>query len=460
MALTMHARSLTTAAIPALVGALLLSSPSAAQPLDSPGFGNSVSSFEFGSSSPSAHCPRSPLAPPIKFLDSDSLNATAMSLAEDPVVAAAKSKLRQTLTDSGLATDAATAAELPSYIDGLALAVASDVANIGRTSLAWDDQPDRRWGLDNPDVIYRSATIDENGSYLIRGTRHSSQNIYFQVLDAYPGDGTLGTTTGFLAGNSLVTASDGSFTLTLSADPGQPGENHITLGKGSKRIIVRDTLANWATDTPADLQLTQVDGPGVPQPTDAASEVARRMTLQGEFWANYVKQLLPVLPVNTVAAPSPTRGGLPGQVGAFAQFNLAPNEALVLTVDLADAPYFGMQLGNNWFTSMNYWDHQSSLNRSQVLPNPDGTATFVVSQQDPNVCNWIDPDGHNRGLIFLRWQDLPTDVIPAPVASKVITLDKLNETLTDVPKINQGLRQSQLEHRETTLHRRSATWPR
>ena len=43
-------------------------------------------------------------------------------------------------------------------------------------------------------MIYRSATIDENGSYVIKGIRHSSQNIYIQVLDAYPGDGTLGNT--------------------------------------------------------------------------------------------------------------------------------------------------------------------------------------------------------------------------------------------------------------------------
>lgn len=455
----MHTRSLAVAAaVPVVVGALLFATPATAQPLNSVGFGSASSSLGFGSSSPQVSCPRSPLAPPMRFLDNDVLDARAHELVQDPVVVAAKSNLRDTLAQSGLATDDVTAAEMPAYVDSLALAVASDVANLGRTSIAWDNQPDRRWGLDNPDVIYRSATIDESGSYVIRGIRHSSQNIYFQVTDAYVGDGTLGNTTGFLAGSDLNTAADGSFTLTLSAGPGQLGENHIQLGAGSKRIIVRDTLANWATETPAELQLTQVGGPVVAVPADPAAEVARRMTLQGEFWANYTKQLLELLPVNAVAPPAPTRGGLPGQVSAFAQFDLRADEALVLTVDPADAPYFGMQLGNNWFTSMNYWNHQSSLNRAQAMTNPDGSVTFVVSQRDPSICNWIDPTGHNRGLIFLRWQDLPADVVPGPVAAEVVSLDSLDAALADVPKINHGARRAQAEHRETSLHRRPAAW--
>ncbi|WP_430331455.1 hypothetical protein [Rhodococcus sp. ACT016] len=457
----MHARSLAVVAVvPAVVGALLLATLATAHPLDSSGFGSVSASLGFGSSSSPVSCPRSPLAPPMRFLESSGLDTRALELVRDPAVAAAKATLRDTLAQSGLAADDATAAEMPSYVDSLALAAASDVANLGRTSIAWDDQPDRRWGLDNPDVIYRSATIDENGSYAIRGIRHSSQNIYFQVLDAYPGDGTLGNTTGFFAGNSLRTAADGSFTLTLSAEPGQPGDNHIQFGAGSKRLVVRDTLADWATETPAELQLTQLSGPVVAVPEDPAAEVVRRMTRQGEFWADYAKQLLQVLPVNAVAAPAPTRGGLPGQVSAFAQFDLRSDEALVLTVDPADAPYFGMQLGNNWFTSMNYWDHQSSLNRAQAMTNPDGTVTFVVSQRDPNVCNWLDPAGHDRGLIFLRWQDLPAGVVPGPVATRVVSVDDLADVLAEVPKINQGSRRAQLEHRETSLHRRPAAWPR
>ncbi|MDI9977167.1 hypothetical protein [Rhodococcus sp. IEGM 1307] len=82
------------------------------------------------------NCPRSPLAPPMRFLENAALNTRAVELAQDPLVVAAKATLRATLAQSGLATDDATTAELASYIDGLALAVASDVANLGRTSIA------------------------------------------------------------------------------------------------------------------------------------------------------------------------------------------------------------------------------------------------------------------------------------------------------------------------------------
>ena len=454
----MHPHTLTVTAASAMVGALLLTAlPATAGALGSSGPVGSSGSV--GSTAP-ASCPSSPLAPPMRHLSDPGIDTSALELAQSPAVTDAKQHLLSTLEQSGLATDDAAADTMAAYVDSLALAKATDVANLGRVSLAWDQRPDRRWGLDNPDVIYRSVTVADEGTYEIRGVRNSSQNIYFQVTDVYTGDGTLGTTTGVLAGGELDTAEDGSFTLTLSsepaepAEPAEPGQNHLQFEPGSRFLVVRDALSDWATQSAAELSITQVGGPTVPDPEDPAAEVARRLTLQGEFWAGYTKDLLDVVPVNAFTPPTPASGGLPGQVNSFAQFDIDPDQALVVTVDPADAPYLGMQLGNTWFTSLDYSDRQSSLNNTQVATNPDGSVTYVVSQHDPQVCNWVDPVGHTRGLAFLRWQDLPAGTVPGPVHTEIVSIDEFADGFATLPRIGPGQRQAQADHRAASVNRR------
>lgn len=112
----------------------------------------------------------------------------------------------------------------------------------------------------------------------------------------------------------------------------------------------------------------------------------------------------------------------------FPNFDLAPNQALVITTNLAGAAYFGIPVQNIWTVTADYWDHQSSLTNAQALPNPGGTYTFVVSSRDPGVHNWVDTTGLQQGTMVIRWQGVPLGNVPS-ISGQVVDLSNLSSVL-------------------------------
>jgi hypothetical protein len=110
------------------------------------------------------------------------------------------------------------------------------------------------------------------------------------------------------------------------------------------------------------------------------------------------------VPVNTVTAPRITPGGLTTQYSAVGHFELAPGQAMVLTLPASVAPYLGFQLGSLWYISLDYINHQTSLNGSQAQVDPDGLIRIVVTDENPGIANWVETLGHRRGYLQFRWQ--------------------------------------------------------
>jgi len=114
-------------------------------------------------------------------------------------------------------------------------------------------------------------------------------------------------------------------------------------------------------------------------------------------------------PVNTLTPARPTPGGLATQFSSAGHFDLADDEAMLVTVPAAGketAPYQGIQLGSMWYVSLDYINHQTSLTADQARIDPDGRMRFVISERDPGVANWLERTGHGRGYVQLRWQRL------------------------------------------------------
>ena len=55
-----------------------------------------------------------------------------------------------------------------------------------------------------------------------------------------------------------------------------------------------------------------------------------------------------------------------------------------------------MALGNYWWETIDYANHQSSLNGFQAVLDDDGVFRAVVSARDPGVANWLDTAGHGQ----------------------------------------------------------------
>lgn len=100
--------------------------------------------------------------------------------------------------------------------------------------------------------------------------------------------------------------------------------------------------------------------------------------------------------------------------------------------------------------SAEYINHQSSLTISNAIANPDGTYTWVVSEKDPSVQNWIDTTGIGEGTMTIRWtgytgtQGLPT------ITTQVVDLDQLDTVLSE------GTATVTPEQREEQLAERAA----
>jgi hypothetical protein len=324
---------------------------------------------------------------------------------------------------------------------------------------------------DNPDTIYRFMGVNRTSTYVITGhfanlTDGVRENTNFSLLT-----GLQGTTTQNISGRDLIVNPDGTFTITVSTAPGAPGENHIQLTSDSTLIATRNTLSDWANQEPMSLSIQRVSGP----PNSLFSQFGGfALPVIGTLVANspLLTTLVSLVPpladpppllrgvvaagimllgiqreaqYIAVATTDPTTGAriqpnvlknptrnaefLATQLQSAGYFQLADDQALVLTIDPGDATYFVVPVTNDWTITDNYWDQQTSLNNVQAKAI-DGVYTIVISPTDPGVANWVSTGGLNQGTISIRFQDLPLDPTHLPtVQSQVVPLSQLASVL-------------------------------
>lgn len=387
----------------------------------------------------------------------------AERLIESPPMRAARADAVAYLLGSANVSAARIAPErVADYVAGVALV--KGLAQLAlcepRVTMIRSPYPLGRAGLDNPDNVYRSVRLDPQCDYVITGRLGTAYDLYIQALDAQPGEGnTLGNSLGTLNAGQLRPDRQGRFTVTLGPGPGDGRSPHLRLHPTQASVLtIRDTFNSWQ-ETPARLTLRQLSGRRVRAELREAPQVAaaRAADVIG-YWDRYVSRLRQ-MPLNFVSTPAPSEsGGLTGQVSAFGRFGLAADDALMLSVDVADAPYLGLQLGDNLFASTNYWSRCSSRNATQTKAT-GGRATFVLAARDPGVANWIDTGGDPEGLLFLRWQGLPAGVVPAKAEVRVAPIDAV-AGLVPQDRVTAQQRRHELLLRRHAFDRRGMPVPR
>lgn len=369
----------------------------------------------------------------------------------------------------------------------------------------------RIW-YDNPDTIYRFVGVNTTSSYVITGRFGGPlpADTNFSVLT-----GLSGTTADNLNGKGLVLNPDGSFTITADSIPTAPGQtNHLYLAPGTTLITTRNTLADWTAEDPMSLSILRVSGPpdslfsqfggfaipGIGQLVSAnplltqlvsiipplpaprllqSIEAAAIMLLLGITGENQYMSVAttdaatgqPKGP-NVFTDPTHQASFLATQVQSTGYFQLADDEALVLTIDPGKARYFSVPVTNDWTVTDNYWDQLTSRNVSQSVANPDGTYTIAVSPTDPGVANWVSTGGLNQGTIAIRFQDFdPNSTVDPTVSSQVVKLNALSGSPTassqvaeldarsGLPTVTPQERQAQLDERKLGYNKRYAPYP-
>ena len=296
--------------------------------------------------------------------------------------------------------------------------------------------PYAKMGLDNPDTLYWGAAVRDNAEYVVTGRRGSACDLSLQVLAGNYTDAAVpGNVTAF-DDRALRIADDGTFEVRFGPGPADPERNYFTLAPGSSQLVVREVYSDW-TQRRGTLRIDRLDTLGTPAPAPTRQDAVKRYERAGrglvsrvKTWLQFPEWFYLKLPVNTVTEPRRTPGGLDTQYSSVGHFDLADDEAMILTLPATDAPYLGFQIGSLWYISLDYIHHQTSLNNTQAGVDPDGMVRIVVSARNPGLVNWVETLGHGRGILQFRWQrlDRELDASDGPVA-QVVPFDSLAEAL-------------------------------
>ena len=285
--------------------------------------------------------------------------------------------------------------------------------------------PSTKMGLDNPDTLYYHADIEPTGTYRVRGRRGSTVDLSFQVLRGdYTPAVVPGGDTAF-DDRHLEIGDDGAFEITFgppladgAATGGAAPAGYVELADGASMLAVREVYAHWS-ERKGELTIERVDTVGTAPAEPDLARVTRRYATAGAMllrrihtWFNFPKWFYLDEPVNTFTPPRLTPGGLATQYSSVGHYRLADNEAMIVTVPRSAAPYQGFQLGSMWYISLDYVNHQTSLNSAQAQVDPDGMIRMVIAHRDPGVANWIETTGRATGIMQVRWQRTDTPVTP------------------------------------------------
>ena len=283
--------------------------------------------------------------------------------------------------------------------------------------------PFTKMGLDNPDTMYFGTRVQPGHEYVVTGTRGTTTDVSFQLLGGeYTDDNVPDSETAF-DDRKLDIAADGTFEWRFT--PAVPSQ-----------LVIREVYNDWAAQR-GSFAIARTDTAGTAPPPLTKELIEKRYAVAGKqlvqrvkTWLQFPKWFYDDLPVNTLTAPRLTPGGLATQYSSVGHYDLSPDQAIVITLPVSDAPYLGFQLGSLWYISLDYINHQTSLNGTQAQADPDGKIRIVVSEKNPGVTNWCETLGHTKGYLQFRWQRVSREMTEADGPTlEVVDVDKVSDAL-------------------------------
>ncbi len=325
-----------------------------------------------------------------------------------------------------------------------------------RPRFAWSDGTGK-WGLDCSDGLYCQAPLRAGCRYRVRGTRGSAHFMGFQLVGALAAAGDLDA-------DALELDAQGRFELLLGG-PEQP-RNWLPVPEGRSTLIARQFFYDWDREVPASFEIERIDAGlrSEPQPPTPGAVAAQLRALgrfvhdNTEWWARVAGEKR-----DRAVNSFPDDGGGLGPVASASQtyqafgigyFALEDEQALLVEVAPPRAKYWSLHLGNYWMESLDFANHQSSLNGGQARLDADGVFRAVISRSDPGVPNWLDTAARSEGSMIYRWNQ--ADAAPIPQC-RVVKLSELRALLPrETPVVTPAERRAAVERRREAIRKRYA----
>jgi hypothetical protein len=284
--------------------------------------------------------------------------------------------------------------------------------------------PFTKMGLDNPDTLYFGTRVHAGREYVVTGTRGTTTDLSFQLLGGEYTDANVPDSETAFDDRKLDVAADGSFEWRFT-----PAVN--------AQLVIREVYNDWSAQR-GSVAIARTDTAGTAPPPLSMDLIEKRWATAGrqlvqriKTWLQFPQWFYTNLPVNTMVAPRLTPGGLATQFSSAGHFDLAAGQALVITLPATDAPYLGFQLGSLWYISLDYINHQTSLNGTQAQADPDGMIRIVVADRNPGVTNWVETLGHRKGFLQFRWQRVSRELTAAD--GPTVELIDINDVARHLP---------------------------
>ena len=317
---------------------------------------------------------------------------------------------------------------------------------------------------DNPDQRYWTSRLRGGATYRIWGNVGTARRVDVQIYAGIPAQSGGGRSAGFLDFESLDLAPDGSFEVIAS--PTRVPGNWIECPPDATRLFVRQVFSDWDRELPGEVHLDRVGAEGDLRPVLTDDELTARLrtataglTTRVALWPEMVRTRYLSETINAISPlyDPGALGGVHGRWMAHGSFDLADDEVLVVRLWPASGNYFGIQLADLWFSSMEYANRQTSLSGDQAVASADGSCWFVVGARDPGIPNWLDTTGKRRGCVLVRYDGTGGTPLPdehQPTA-QVVPFARLREVLPpETPTVADDERRAALALRRRHVQRR------
>jgi hypothetical protein len=256
------------------------------------------------------------------------------------------------------------------------------------------------YGAGNPDAVYRTASLSDAVTYRISGTLGNAAFMSFEFFDGAKQAGSLLV-------SDLRPDESGRFEVLLGPEA-RPG-HWLGIVPGTSYLLTREFFSDWADAVPSELRIECLDDPASRWPVLSADRVAKELEALGTWLVETVRifsgaQGKGIRQFANQWDPHVSRpdSDLPAIYHAY--WDLRPGQCLLLEVPVPPDGYWGIQLANSLWNTLDFANRQTSLNRAQAHVDPDGVFRALISHSDPGIANWLDTLGHRQGAVLMRVQ--------------------------------------------------------
>lgn len=276
--------------------------------------------------------------------------------------------------------------------------------------------PTRLIGGPNPDGSYYLAMIRGDRAYRVTGTRGTTAYLGLQVL---AGTGMTPRRMAAYIGDRELHVDSGSFAVVLSSSEPSSDElgdaQWIEVPDDASSVVVREYIADAATEVPATLSIEPIGAPpppGLPSDTELAEQftsmawtIMKLTTLHRTVKPELLSR--PNMLLTAQAAELGAADTTPDNLYMMGTFALAQGESLMLEFEPPDTRYWNVTLENIWHECLEPRRRHSSVTNKGVRPDADGLVRIAIGANDIGDGHWLDTGGRHRGFVILRWLDNP-----------------------------------------------------